>query len=629
MSLLRNLKWGGTDAQQADFYLALTGGRSQVVDKCSGDQVSATAYEGNYYAQICPSAGMASNETRNRAFIKIAMAKLRAQLGHSPVIVAATYNAYQLQDQAMDANAPWKISLFRFLRYPDWSDCSMRYLDISASTPWGDDAGIYAPVPGLDHHPTEIDNVLVPATGTVYMQWWTWHVANEIAFVLAANLDLCLLQTYAPIGTKDAGGNPQYLFLVWKDATRKGFWPYLSISYLMPVEFFGTKADNSIDLTNVLNNTLDLGVGNLFLGAVERGEIGTPIPAFVKNLSTRDLAHLEVWDDAPEWSTPAADAANTGDAALAYVTLLDTAVSQKYTIKFISATEYQVKGEAYGDNATNLHNQFSNAGWQGEVGTDWSAPSGGLTIPAAAWSGTAVANDVFVLYVHGQTTDQAWPADSGAQVEMAKDDAGAPDDATWRPIKGQRTRLADAVTIDSTTKTLTVEHIVTADWPAERKMFIADGTNIDEGHVDSCTATSITVHFGSATDHSYAVGAKVCSTLPFRDLTKSVRGVTSAAAGASQSNPAQIPLTGASTLGFTPASKIVIQSSADDDVFEEATILSADTSKIVCTAYLAHDYEAGATVLQGGGGEARLWLRLNTLLTTVEELKRVRLNVRT
>lgn len=631
MSLLRKLEWGRYPAQGADFYAAyVTGCYSIIVDKVDVNNAGTTEYAVGTIAISKPAQG--SYRECKRTFMKLAMTNIRALLGHSPVIVGARFWMYQSNSITPPTQLPWGAAFYRLLKTPDWADVNCRYRDISAVTPWGNDAGIYAPVAGLDYHPTAFS--VVPITlGYLAVQWRTFDFRTELQYVLSANVDMLAMFAHDKIGEKDSTGAslPNLPIMIWKEVNNGmgAFWPYLDIAYLMPVEFFGAKADDSIDLTNVLNNALDLGAGNLFLGAVERGEIGTPVPAFLKNLSTRDLKHLEVWDDTPEWSKPAPDAGNTGNAVLAYVTLLDTAVSQKYTIKFISATEYQVKAQAYADNPTNLHNQYTNSGWQGAVGTNWTAPSGGLVLPAAAWSGTAVANDIFVVYVHGQTTDAAWPADSNIQVEMAKDDAGSPDNATWRPIKGQRARLSSSVTIDSTTKTLSVEQIVTADWPAERKIFIADGVNIDEGHIDSVTATSITVHFGTATSNVYAIGAKVCTTLPFRDLVKSVRGTTSAAAGASQTNPAQIPLVGASTLGFVTAAKIVIQSSVYDDVYEEATVASADTSKIICTGYLANDYEAGATVVQGGSGEVRFWLRLNTLLTTVEELKRVRLNIRT
>jgi hypothetical protein len=187
------------------------------------------------------------------------------------------------------------------------------------------------------------------------------------------------------------------------------------------------------------------------------------------------------------------------------------------------------------------------------------------------------------------------------------------------------------VTIDATSKTLTVRHIVTTDWPNGTKVFVANATTIDEGTVTGQTATSLTVTFPSATGHAYAVGDKVGSTLPVRGLGTSLWAKTTGAAGASQTNPAYIPLTGALGLGFSPGQVCSIQSVDDTTLQEEFTIATSgvDNSRILALSLLQHDYTTGAMVIAGGTGEAIFWLKIVATATTLEERKQLRLAVRT
>ena len=399
-----------------------------------------------------------------------------------------------------------------------------------------------------------------------------------------------------------------------------------------PIEFFKVKADGSIDLLGLLDNSTGLDLNSLYLGAVEVSQMSTPVSFRVKNIGNRALPHLEIWDDRPEWSTPAAGTGNAGDAALEYPTLADAAVSQKYTIKFTDPTNYQVLAQAYKDNSADLNPTYGTTGWTGAVGADFIAPSGGLVLTAAAWSGTAVANDTFVIYVTGNSTDTSWAADSNDQVEIARDNgSNAPDDDTWRPVCGQRTMLTAALTIDATSKVATVRHIDPTAWPNGTKVFVANATTIDEGVVTAQDATSLTITFPSATSNVYAPGDKVGSTLPIRDLDVSLWAKTTGAAGAGQTNAAYIPLLGAASLGFTPGQVCSIQDVTDPTLQEEFTIAAGgvDASHIQANALLTHDYGTGAMVIAGGTGEAQAWLRIVSTATTLEERKQLRLAVRT
>jgi hypothetical protein len=622
---MRTLLWGQYPLQQTDFLVSDCQGKSIIVDGSPQNGVSQVLYDP---ALLDPAVFgyPGTSDAYNRDFFKILLSRIRAQIGHTPVLVRARLYLRELWNAPGTLGYTWTTGLFRLLTTPNWASVDHRYRDIGATTPWGGDAAIYAPVPGVDHNPAPFATKQwtgLAANPGEY--WFFFDVSSELAFRLQSNSDLVFMAAAYPIGGVHAGTPQQQDGSYWKTA---GKYPYLEIKYRLPIEFYACNADVSIDFMMPLDNSLDLDLGNLYLGAIERGQTSTPVSVRVKNLGSRLLAHLEVWDDWPEWQAPVANAGNAGNAALAYVTLAEFSVSQEYTVKFTSPTAYQVLAMAYKDNPTNLNSTYGTGGWTGAVGTDFVAPAGGLTIPAAAWSGTAVANDTIVIDVVGNTTDASWPYDSNTQVQIAKDNAGTPDNNTWRPIKAQRTSLAAGVTIDATSKTITVLHIDTSKWPNGTKVFIANTTTIDEGTVTGSTATSLTITF-TISNNVYVIGAKVGSTLPIRGLGTSVIALTTGAAGASQTNPAYIPLVNASTLGFSAGQTIVIESSDDSTIKEIAVVSAADNTRILCTAYLTKDYTVGASVLQGASGEAVFWLRAVALMTTAEELKRVRLNART
>jgi len=620
---MRNFSFGVYPAQQVAFKGLRISGRSIIVDGTAVNDTNATEYDPSFLRFLSHSSASASIE---KPLIKIAMAIPRTSMGHSPVLVRVRLFVFAPGvGYTVQIGQGWVQGLFRLLTAPDWADANYRYRDISGVIPWGGDAAIYSPVPGVDHHPVPFATLAIPTNPATPAQWWSFDVTDEVAYHLAAGDDMAFMAAKHPI--KTFATSSDVLEVQWKGDS--AHYPYLSFQYLLPIEFFACKLNGDIDLTQMLDNSIDLDTGNLYLGAVERGETGTPVACRIKNLGGRTLAHIEVWDDSPEWSTPIPDVGNAGSGVLDHVILAEASVSQKYTIKFTSGTAFQVKAEAYKDNASNLHPTFGNSGWVGDTGSDWAAPSGGLTIPTAAWSGSPQANDLIYVYVIGQTTDAAWPSDSNAQVEMTKDDAGDPDNGNWRPIKGQRTYTIGSHTIDATTKTINVRYIDTSKYPANTKIFVANAATIDEGYIQSCTATSITIVFGSVTNNVYAAGSKVCTTLPFRAVGTAVFDVSTGAAGVSQGNPALIPLVNAQALGFANTAKILIRDVDDPTITEEATIQAVDNVKITCTAYLTHDYVSGSLVMQAGGGEGKFWLRIVATGGTTEELKRVRLGVRT
>lgn len=626
---MRYFEWGRYPAQQSDFKARLLQGESAYVDHGAWTRSEQGAVTDNSFIYFCNGA----DQHIYRNLVRIALTRVRVSLGHTPVLLSAKWNIFSYESNT-NVNTT-SMGLFRLVTLPNLDNATEQYYDATSYLPWGGDANIWAPVPGVDHIATPFASVVYPAK--IYIQdevLTPFDITTELGYCLQANKDLWFMATYLTIGTESP--STDLVFVWWKPtgdfARFAGFASYISVTYMNPVEFFACKADGSIDLMKLLDNSTGLDLNSLYLGAVEVSQMSTPVLCRVKNIGSRALPHLEVWDDRPEWSTPAAGTGNAGSAALEYPTLADAAVSQKYTIKFTDPTNYQVLAQAYKDNSANLNPTYGTTGWSGTVGSDFIAPSGGLVVPAAAWSGTAVANDTFVLYVTGNSTDTTWPADSNDQVQIAKDNgANAPDDTTWRPVCGQRTILTGTVTINATSKTLTVRHIVTSDWPNGTKVFVANAATIDEGVVTGQTATSITVTFPSATNNAYAAGDKVGSTLPIRGLGMALWAKTTGPAGASQSNAAYIPLIGAATLGFTAGQVCSIQSVDNTTLQEEFTIATAgvDNTRILAAGLLAKDYTTGAMVIAGGTGEAKFWLKIVATATTIEERKQLRLAVRT
>ena len=640
-STFRRLTWGKTPAQYNTFKLCRPGAsggtcRSMIVDHSSGNLDAAAGL----YNYSDPNPVVSSNaDGATRWFRKIPMAQLRAQLGHSPTLIRATYNMRLAVLSPSPSPSPLTIGLYRLLRQPTWDSAlpSNRYYD--GTNPWGGDAGLYAPYPGIDHLAEPFSTFTVPGgtTDPQSLPWdqrplHTWDITSEMKYCLAAGVDLLFMVGVYPIGSSVLSGYTSCTYN--NDAgVAPGYLSYFDFWYLNQVEFFAAKANGAIDQLTLLNNQYDLAQNALDLGSAERGEISTPVKFFLANLGTRTRPHIELWDDTPEWTKPVAGSGNAGNAALAYVVCSESAAtSQAITIKFTSPTAFQVQSLAYRDNGTDLHASFAaDVGWNGTVGADLILGLGGVTIPTAAWSGTAVANDTIIVYITGQSTDYAtWPADSNAQVDMAKDSAGSPDAATWRNIKMPRTTLDGALTVNNTgTITITTLTIAPADYPAGRKIAVANATTIDYGTVQAgATATSIPIQFDSATNNVYAAGAKVTCALVARSLGMKLWALSTGAAGAGQSNAAVIPLTGAQTKGFTAASTIVIQG-IESGTQEEATIASVSDTQITCSALLANAYSTGAFVVQAGAGEVAFWNRIDSLLSTAQELKRYRLNVRT
>lgn len=567
-----------------------------------------------------------NSTTRDRLVFRVDLSPVREAIGHTPVLVLAQLLFCSHPSGSPDVSGKYaRIFPFQPSLVPDISgtgSATNRYRDKSELITWEGDA--YAPVPGKsvpawDDYTDRIEMVETDPDGD---QDIVWNVTADVRRALLAGTEwygMIVGETY----------NSAWEFWGIGASPR---WPWMRYWYLYQVEFFHAAADDQIDLTSMVDTGLE---ENLFyLGALERGETGTPIKGFLKNFGDRDLDLVEIFDDHPEWSDPI-QTDGTGTGSLDYVELASNAVSQKYEIRFTSGSAYEIRATAYRDNPDNLNPTYGGAGWTGDTGSDFVAPDGGLELPSAAWGAGTLVNDVFEVYVKGNSSEASWPSDSGAMLQLARDDGGTPDDATWRPATGRRTKLTAGVTIDAATKTISVRHITAANWPAGTKIFIGDGTNLDEGVVQSATATTITIESLAVTSNSYAAGAKVGTTLPVEGLTAAIWGTTTADAGASETPANRIYLHGPwpeyadpSTLGFLVGQEILIAAAGAGDVKEYATISFVGGTYIDLDAVLTEDYPSGAIVMVRGSGEKPFWMRVVAPAGTTEELKQARLNIR-
>lgn len=406
---------------------------------------------------------------------------LKAKLGQIPILVKVNFRVV-LTD--LSEVAGYGVQIYRFIVPPTQGDASNRYRDRTSTIPWYEDA--YAPIQGRD--------IEAPAALTLTGQTTpgkgrtTWEVTSIIERALRDNTEVDFMVRITGTG----GG---YFGSTYSNV---GEYPTFEFYYFYPIEFYQSDGSGEIDLTAVVD---DLPGNEYYLGAVERGQTGAPRKGFWRNY-TDATQQVEIFDDHPENEDPV-QRVGTGTGLLDYAVLADNSVSQLYTAVFYSATQFEVKAVAYRDNGTSLHPQIdADSQWRGDISTDFNAPTGGFTIPAAAWQPGTLLNDEFEIGVRGNTTNTDWPADSNEQVEITFDDAGSADSANWRPITGRRVKSIATVTIDATTKLFPTRYVLPAHWPIGNKAFIHNLDDFDAGTVKSIQEADIgtPVFSGSGTD---------------------------------------------------------------------------------------------------------------------------------
>jgi hypothetical protein len=397
--------------------------------------------------------------------------QIKAKLGQVPVLISADLVCTGMYSAATDAG---NMRTHRMISSWDKGDSSSWQRDKSAGLDWYLDKRHV--VRGQD---VEENWMHLSAYSHVYQTYdiLRFELAQLVARALRDNTPIYGMLSCEYV----AGQTPnERTGITWNDVTVKSRRPYIEFAYLYPIEFYKDDGAGDIDLSSAVGDNPG---EEYYLGAVEPGQTGTPVKGHIRNYS-QATQQVELFDDHPEYTDPIT---RIGTGQLDFIELAEAAVSQKYTPTFYSSTQYEVKAVAHRDNAVSLHPTINaDASWRGDVTSDFTAPSGGFTIPATAWQADGILTaDEIEIAVTGNTTDTSWPADSNDQVEITKDNAGSADATAWRPIQGHREKTTAQTTIDATTKLIPTRMVVPADWPVNTKAFIADQTNINEGAISS------------------------------------------------------------------------------------------------------------------------------------------------
>jgi len=130
------------------------------------------------------------------------------------------------------------------------------------------------------------------------------------------------------------------------------------------------------------------------------------------------------------------------------------------------------------------------------------------------------------------------------------------------------------------------------------------------------------------TNNVYGSGAIVGTTLPFRDVAAATYSQVSQDSGASETPPSRVYLD--STSGFTAGDNILVTQASGNQNSEIATIAAGGVQPgyLDLNAALTNDYTPGDFVTKMGSGQTPFWMRVVATLTTVEQLKTLRLNAR-
>lgn len=414
----------------------------------------------------------------NHGAIELKKELIKAKLGQIPILIKVNFRPW------ITSSRQSTIKIYRFINPPDIKDCGNRYRDLSNLITWYED--VYCPFPGQD--------IEDPPAYTIVGQNWT---AGERAEIVITSIVERALRDNTNISfmIRISSGYDHEILTTYSNV---GQWPTFEFFYFYPIEFYQADSGGDIDLLRIIDDN----PGNeYYLGAVERGATGAPVKCYFRNY-TDQTQQVELFDDHPEYEEPV-QRAGAGTGLLDYVKLSDNAVSQLYDVIFYSSTQYEVLAVAYRDNSISLHPQIdADVSWRGSIGTDFTAPTGGLSIPSAAWQPGTLLDDDIEIGVRGNTTNTDWPADSNDQVEMTFDIAGSPDTSNWRPITGRRIRTSGAVTIDATTKLVPTRYVLPTDWPIGTPAFIHNASDYDAGVIKSIQEAEIgtPVFSGSGTD---------------------------------------------------------------------------------------------------------------------------------
>lgn len=469
---MRIWEWGQADAEFAD--MVAQGAVFRTPFGPWGDTANLT--ETDAYDDATLLLGKSGIGAVYETVMEIVLAQLKAKLGQVPILFLAQV---QFTNDYGTDTASGILWTRRMLKTPDWFDWSNYRYDKSGDLDWYQDKEHI--VRGQDVE----DAVLhYSPWSAVYNEWTIINVAITDVVTRALRDNTNVVVHLSEEHVMGARPNPS-LSVLFDDAVESRR-PNILFAYVYPIEFYRDDGAGDLDLSSPVGDNPG---EEYYIGAVEPGQTGTPTKGHIRNYSDA-TQQVELFDDHPEYTDPIT---RIGSGQLDYISLAEASVSQKYTPTFYSATQYEVKAVAHRDNAISLHPTINaDAAWRGDVSSDFTAPSGGLTIPAAAWqSALIVLDDEIEVAVTGNTTDTDWPADSNDQVEITNDNAGSADATAWRPITGHREKTKDQVTVDATTKFFPTRMIVPADWPIDTKAFVQNQTTINEGEISDTQEASI------------------------------------------------------------------------------------------------------------------------------------------
>lgn len=466
---MRFWQWGQADAEWADWY----GTRHEFRTPFGpwGDTSELAETDGVNNQDDLQIGGYGSNDIHNEFLIWIDIAQIKAKLGQVPILLLGAMNVQNLE---LGTSGAFPVNLHRMIRTWDKGDTSNWRYDKTADLDWYLDK--HHIVRGQDMEATPsysftVDHVYQTAERV------DWPLTTIVARALRDNAPLKFNVVVTMVGSD--------LSIDWNPPIIKTARPYMFFAFVYPIEFYRDDGSGNLDLSSPVT---DIPGDEYYLGTAEPGQTGVAVKCHIRNYSD-SIQQVEILDDHPEYTTPIT---RIGSSTLDYIGLADNAVSQKYTAVFYSSTQFEVKAVAYRDNAISLHPIINaDATWRGAVGSDFTAPDGGLIIPSAAWQPGTALNDEYEVGVRGQTTDSAWPADSNDQIEITKDNAGVADAGAWRPCLGRRDVTRAQVTINATTMLIPTRRVIPANWPVDTKAFIMDAANINEGEISSIQEADI------------------------------------------------------------------------------------------------------------------------------------------
>ncbi len=468
---MRFWQWGQADAEFADWYAEWFDGFRTPFGPW-GDTTSGAESDANHNPDSCSAGNYGANGLHYETAFWIEIAQIKAKLGQVPILLSADM---WIMHAEYSNGGTYPYELRRMLTVWDKGDVTTWRYDKSGDLDWYQDRRHIVRGQDIEATPS--------ATGTVTHVYgagnWDQSQLNFRSIVERA------LRDNAPILAHLLSTDSSYFSFQWNPAVVFSQRPYFLFAYLYPIEFYHDNGSGDLDLSSPVSDQVG---DEYYLGAVEPGQTGVAVKCHIRNYSAA-IQQVEIFDDHPEYTDPIT---RVGSSTLDYIGFADNAVSQKYTAIFYSSTQFEVKAVAYRDNAISLHPQIdADATWRGAVGSDFTAPEGGLIIPSAAWQPGTALNDEYEIGVRGQTTDSAWPADSNDQIEITKDNSGVADATAWRPCLGRRELTKAQVTIDATTKMIPTRRVIPANWPVDTKAFIMDVTNINEGEIASIQEADI------------------------------------------------------------------------------------------------------------------------------------------